>query len=209
MTVYDSLSIVDQFEERTDNRTAVKRACDVMLRYLMELKRPLPDVAAQSVKIAREYCAGSRGIQSLHDEDKRISNFLRNASARSNGTVSVVRATGALVRLLQEPTWGGGASEALSNFLNWVDEFEQDHTMFKRLLEGAFPIPVPLVFFDVVDPRPSCKWTLTKYNDHEASLLPLELQDKFFIDRLTDGERSDVEAFKKLLVDLENEFEPI
>ncbi|VIO73779.1 hypothetical protein [Bradyrhizobium ivorense] len=75
--------------------------------------------------------------------------------------------------------------------------------------DHGYPIPVPLVFFDVVDPRPSCKWTLTKYNDHEASLLPLELQDKFFIDRLTDGERSDVEAFKKLLVDLENEFEPI
>jgi hypothetical protein len=75
--------------------------------------------------------------------------------------------------------------------------------------DHGYPVPVPLVLFEVVDPRPSCKWTLTKDGEYEASLLPRELQDKYFIDRLTDGERDDVEIFKKLVVDLENEFEPV
>jgi hypothetical protein len=54
------------------------------------------------------------------------------------GAISVVRASGALLKLLRVPAWGGGASEALSNFLEWVDAFEQKHSFFEQLLEKTF-----------------------------------------------------------------------
>jgi len=112
-----------------------------MTCYLTQLKRPLPEVAAQAVKVAQGYIAGSTAIGSLHDEVRRISNFLKEArrsDSQLDEDLSIIRATEALIRLLEEPRWGGGASEALSNFLELVDEFEQDHRLFEHLLEGAF-----------------------------------------------------------------------
>ncbi|UGA45628.1 hypothetical protein HU230_0006195 [Bradyrhizobium quebecense] len=141
MTVYERLTIVDQFEDRASNRAAVMRACDVMTCYLTQLKRPLPEVAAQAVKVAQAYIAGSTAIGGLHDEVRQISNFLKEArrsDSHLNDALSVIRATEALMRLLEEPRWGGGASEALSNFLELVDGFEQDHRLFEHLLESTF-----------------------------------------------------------------------
>ena len=112
-----------------------------MVEYLANLKRPLPDVVAQAVKVAREYNAGSVEIEKLRDADQQLSRFLKEPKhygEYDKGAISVVRACGALLKLLEVPTWGGGASEALSNFLEWVDEFEQNHPLFEQLLERHF-----------------------------------------------------------------------
>lgn len=141
MSAYDKLTIVDQFEERTNNRAAVQRACNVMLQYLAGLKRPLPAVAAQALAVAQQYKLGSPHVASLREADDRIGQFLKGEGypdAGFEGAVSAARATQALLKLLQEPVWGGGASEALSNFLEWVDEFEQDHSLFEQLLTINF-----------------------------------------------------------------------
>lgn len=64
--------------------------------------------------------------------------------------------------------------------------------------DHGYPVPVPLVLFEVVDARPSCKWMLMKDGEYEASLWPRELEDKYFIDRLTDGEPQAKKIFEKL-----------
>jgi hypothetical protein len=141
MNGYDKLAIVDRYEESHDNPAAVRRACDVMAEYLANLKRPLPDVASQAVEAALEFRKGSTGVDALRDADDQISRFLKQARHDDEfdiGSISVVRASGALLKLLQVPTWGGGASEALSNFLEWVDEFEQNHSLFEQLLDQSF-----------------------------------------------------------------------
>jgi len=138
MSVYDKLVIVDQFEERNGNQRAVRRACEIMLAYLASLKQPLPEVAAQALRVARGYTDGSVGAGSLSAAVDQISRFLKECGESENnskGVISIIRASAALLKLLQEPTWGGGASEALSNFLEWTDEFEQNHELFGQLLE--------------------------------------------------------------------------
>lgn len=141
MSGYDKLTIVDRFEEQHDNQAAVRRACDVMLEYLTSLKRPLPDIATRALKISQEYCAGHTGVDSLHFTDQEISLFLKRARQSGNDAkdiVSIVQASGALIQLLREPAWGGGASEALSYFLEYVDDFELNHSLFESILERKF-----------------------------------------------------------------------
>ena len=145
MSACDKLVIVDDYEERHDNRTAVLQACNVMLNYLVALKRPLPEVAAQAVDTAQNYCSGALEIDGVREAEVQTDRFLEDTNRsndNSGGAISVVRASRALVSLLREPVWGGGASEALSNFLVWVDDFEQDHALFEQLLERAFAIRV-------------------------------------------------------------------
>jgi hypothetical protein len=136
MSGYDKLILVDQYEEKHTNSAAVRRACDVMLDYLASLRRPLPEAAAQAVKAAREYSAG--GADRLQDACAVVSRFLKHPADGDRGAISIVRASEALLKLLQVPVWGGGASEALSNFLELVDEYEQNHPLFEQLLERTF-----------------------------------------------------------------------
>lgn len=138
MSGYDKLILVDEYEERHDNRAAVRRACSVMLEYLSSLKRPLPEVATEALKVAREYSSGSVGAEALRDGCALVSRFLKHSADYDKGTISVVRASDALLKLLQVPEWGGGASEALSNFLELVDGYEQNYPLFEQLLERTF-----------------------------------------------------------------------
>ena len=74
---YDKLVIVDQYEASHDNRAATRRACDVMSEYLANLTRPLPDVAAHAVTVAREYAMESVGVDRLHDAAVQVSRFVK------------------------------------------------------------------------------------------------------------------------------------
>jgi hypothetical protein len=115
-----------------------------MYEYLAGMKRPLPHVVTDAVKMAREYGAGSVGIDRVRHADEQVSRFLKESNdvnEHDKGFISVARASGALLKLFEVPTWGGGASEALSNFLEWVDEFEQNHPLFEQLLEEFFGKP--------------------------------------------------------------------
>ncbi len=138
MSGYDKLILVDDYEERHDNRTAARRACNVMTEYLASLKRPLPSVAAEALGVAQSYCVGSIGVEGLRSACVLMSHFLKDSANYDRGTISVVQASDALLKRLQVPVWGGGASEALSNFLDLVDQYEQNHPLFEELVERAF-----------------------------------------------------------------------
>jgi hypothetical protein len=60
--------------------------------------------------------------------------------------------------------------------------------------------------FEIVDPRPSRFWVARKVNDFTLSLWPEEFYEDYFHDRLSDGEPIGVEAFRRVVDRLENEF---
>ena len=77
-----------------------------------------------------------------------------------------------------------------------------------EILDDASPCIslVPLCLFEIVDPRPSRFWVARKVNDFTLSLWPEEFYEDYFHDRLSDGEPIGVEAFRRVVDRLENEF---
>ena len=141
MTVYDELVIVDEYEDTHGNQTAILRACNVMVAYLCASRLPLSYPVVHAARVANAYIVGSAGVNELQTASNQVTQFLQELQSDSESpqdTLSVVRACGALMKLLQKPAWGGGASEALSNFLEWMDHFEVNHPLFEQLLVKAF-----------------------------------------------------------------------
>jgi hypothetical protein len=143
MDIYQELNVIDRFEERFGNRDSVRRACDFMVSYLAGMQRPLPEIAAEGLRAAIKYKEGSALASELGSARRSISDFLREPSARTNyGTPEycMARALEAVLISYQNPTWGGGASELVSNFLDMTETFESNHELMKRLLEEYFSL---------------------------------------------------------------------
>jgi hypothetical protein len=142
MTVYDELTVIDDFEGKFGNREAVRRACDLMASYLAEMTAPLPEIATQGLCVAMKYKEGLAPVSELEAERKAISSFLRDRSAQTNYDTleyCAAHAVGAILSCYQDPAWGGGASELVSNFLDVTEKLESHHEVFRRLLGEYFP----------------------------------------------------------------------
>src|SRR5262245_53661089 len=131
MDIYKELNVIDRFEESRGNSAAVVRACDLMVSYLAGLKQPLPEIAARRLRIAIKK-EGLASVGELKNERKALSDFLRGHSARTDYTTPeycIVNAVEAALLSYENPEWGGGASELVSNFLDLTDRFESDHPL--------------------------------------------------------------------------------
>jgi hypothetical protein len=142
MDMYKELDVIDRFEEGRGTNVAVVSACDLMVSYLAGLKRPFPEIAARGLRIAIKYKEGLASVGELKNERKAFSDFLREHSARTDYTTPeycIVNAVEAVLLSYENPEWGGGASELVSNFLDLTDRFESDHPLMRRLLAEDFP----------------------------------------------------------------------
>jgi hypothetical protein len=139
--IFNELVVIDRFEERFGNQESVRRACDVMVSYLSAMTRPFNEIAERGLRAAIKCREGSIAPNDLESERRSISDFLRERSARTDYDTPeycIVHAVEAILWFYRDPSWGGGASEAMSNFLVITDQFESNYSLLKRLLEQKF-----------------------------------------------------------------------
>src|SRR5215831_18545618 len=143
MNIYNELDIIDLFEEKFGNQESVKRACDFMASYLAGMQRPLPEIAAQGLVVAIKYKEGSALPGELEIARKRIADFLKERGAQLNYSTVEYRMAHAVEAILisyQNPTWGGGASELVSIFLDVTETFESNCDLMRTLLKEYFSL---------------------------------------------------------------------
>ena len=141
MSVYNKLNVIDEFEAKFGNREAVRRACDLMVSYLSETATSLPEVAAQAVHVGRKYKNGLASRADLNAERKAISQFLSDHSAWTNYEDQEYCAVHAVHGFLDgyiNLSWGGGASELVSNFWEMMEKFDRNEVLLQRLLQEHF-----------------------------------------------------------------------
>jgi hypothetical protein len=141
MDIYQDLDVIDRFEDRFGNRDSVKRACDFMVSYLAGVQRPLPEIATQGLRAAIKYREGSARADELESARRSISDFLKERRARmdySTPEYCMAHAVEAVLMFFVDPTWPGGASEVVSNFLDLTETFESNHELLQRLLDEYF-----------------------------------------------------------------------
>jgi hypothetical protein len=68
-------------------------------------------------------------------------------------------------------------------------------------------VSAPLCLFEIIDSRPSKFWVAKKVNNFELLLWPKEFYKDFFHDHLSDGEHSVVQIFRRVVDQLESEFQ--
>jgi hypothetical protein len=136
-----ALDVIDRFEDKFGNEESVRRACDVMVSYLSGMTRPFNKIAERGLRAAIKCKEGTIAPNDLGSELRSISDFLRERSARMDYDTPeycIVHAVEATLMFYQNPSWGGGASEVISNFLNLTDKFECNHALLKQLLDQHF-----------------------------------------------------------------------
>ncbi|WP_253306892.1 hypothetical protein [unidentified bacterial endosymbiont] len=67
--------------------------------------------------------------------------------------------------------------------------------------------PTPLCLFNVIDDRPSKYWKIKKISEHQIAFRPEEFYQKYFHDRLSDGDPEFIDIYQKVLEKLEKEFD--
>jgi hypothetical protein len=137
----DDLGVIDRFEEKFGNIETVKRARDLMVCYLATLTKPFPRVAEQGLRVALGYKQGLVGREQLEVHRQAISDYLREHSAWTDyesPEYCIIHSVYAALESYLEPSWGGGGSELISNFIEVSGRFEKNSSALKRCLEKSF-----------------------------------------------------------------------
>jgi hypothetical protein len=72
---------------------------------------------------------------------------------------------------------------------------------------GKYVIPLPFSFFEIVDPRSSRHWVLSRNQSNIVCLWPPSFFQPFYHDRLSDGDKAIYEDFCQVYQLLSDEFE--
>jgi hypothetical protein len=137
----DDLEVIDRFEEKFGNTETVKRACDFMACYLAKLTKPFPPIAAQGLRVALDYGQGVVGREQLEIHREAISDYLREHSAWTDyesPEYCIIHSVYAALESYLRPSWGGGGSELISNFIEVSGRFEKNSSALQQCLEKSF-----------------------------------------------------------------------
>jgi hypothetical protein len=141
MNIYQELNVITKFERKFGHQEAVKRACDFMVSYLVEMRSPLPEIAAQGFRVALKYKDGSAFPDELENARKQIDEFLWERGAQADYSTPEYRMAHAVLGILvsyQDLTCDGRAGELVSNFLEMTETFESNHDLLRTLLKEYF-----------------------------------------------------------------------
>jgi hypothetical protein len=132
---------VDAFAETKGENEASRRATDFMLAYLEGMTRPMPDVARDGLGVARAFRAGSADTAALEAARVACWDYV-DAHGGSAGEASpdnaCVRAV--ICTLYDGPQKGGDTGDAIDNFLDFADVFEDRSTEAQALLGQFFAV---------------------------------------------------------------------
>ena len=140
----DELAIVDAFEQRCGNKSAMDCANEFLIKYLSLSLDKIPEIARAGLDVAARYRKGSAELAELRTERAKLENFLRERSTWTAWTDSYfgpVHTTHAVLWHLEEPAHDGGASEVISNVLEATKAFRPDDEIVKSLLKECFQAP--------------------------------------------------------------------
>jgi hypothetical protein len=136
MTIYDDLTPIDEFEAKYGNELAVRRATEVMTAYLGEILH-LSKWAAEGLDIAARYRKHLISLDGLVNERGALAERIRQTS-KDLPEYRILQAVSSILWFLQYPSWGGGASEVISNFLDLLGEPESKREAIVGLIEEKF-----------------------------------------------------------------------
>ncbi len=141
--IYQELDVITEFEDKLEHQEAVKRACDFMVSYLAGLQRPLPEIAAQGLRVAIKYKEGSTRPGELEMAGEQVADFLRERGAQANYSTLEYRMAHAVQAILwcyRDLTYHGLASELVSNYLEMTETFESNYDRLRALLKEYFTL---------------------------------------------------------------------
>lgn len=141
MNMHDELTIVDAFEQRYGNKSAMDRTNEFLIKYLSLGLTSIPEIAKPGLEIATKYRKGNADLVKLRTERIKLENFLRERTAwtkHSNPDYGAVHSVYALLWHLEEPVHGGGASELISDVFEATKAFRPDDQIVKSLLSECF-----------------------------------------------------------------------
>jgi|HubBroStandDraft_6_1064221.scaffolds.fasta_scaffold1591702_1 hypothetical protein len=136
MTIYDDLTPIDEFEAKYGNELAVRRACEVMTAYIGEFS-PLSKWTAEGLDIAARYRKHLISLDELVNERGALAERIQQTS-KDLPEYRILQAVSSILWFLQYPSWGGGASEVISNFLDLLGEPESKREAIVGLIEEKF-----------------------------------------------------------------------
>ncbi len=83
-----------------------------------------------------------------------------------------------------------------------------DSTLFEIVNDQGYIVSEPAALFAVIDARCSSFWRAKIHEDGAVTLWPQELYERYFHDRLSDGEPEAKKVFQEVRSRLEGEFGP-
>ena len=140
MSLDDALTVVDQYEARHGNTSAVERACDFLISYMPLLPNP-PGIARRALDIAKQYRKGHVNNLSLQEARAALADFLTEQMAWTKWNdphFAEIYAIYAILTCLEIPTHGGGASEIISNVLAGTETLRPNDEVVRSLLTQHF-----------------------------------------------------------------------
>jgi len=140
MSMDDELRLVDRFEQRHGNESAMARASEFLIEYLSLID--LPPIAKRGLDVATRYQRGNAGLPELIAERDKLATALKGnfaSTQRGHPEYGLVQAVHAVLWHLHDPTHGGGASEVISNTFEATRSGAPDHAIVQTLLKRSFP----------------------------------------------------------------------
>ena len=72
---------IDEFQDQAGNTAAYGRACDFMLAYTSQIQKPLPGIATEGLKAARNFRDGTVGLDERKNRLETSWAYLREGGA--------------------------------------------------------------------------------------------------------------------------------
>lgn len=135
------LTVVDSFAEAHGEEVASRRATDFMLAYMDAMTRPMPGVARQGLEVARAFRAGSADAAAMEAARVACWCYVDAHGGSASGDLpenACVRAV--ICTLFDGPQKGGDTGDAIDNFLDFANTFEDQSAKAKVLLNQFFAI---------------------------------------------------------------------
>jgi len=142
MSIYQEINIIDDFEERFGNCKSIKRACECLVSYISGLQRPLPEIAAQGLRVAVKYKEGSALPGELEIARKQIVDFLKARHAMyKEQAYPMEHAVWGILQVYRDLCYdveSGAASEFVSSTLGCIENFDSNYELLRALLKETF-----------------------------------------------------------------------
>lgn len=132
-------ALIDAFQQRFGEQPAFERSRDFMFAYVSQVQKPLPPIAAETMKTARAFRAGTATLKERKKVIADTWKYISDHSAWGDSTTPEYCIMRALTGLLHDRL---GENERLSEEIGWfvfyVNRFEDHSYTAKALIERFF-----------------------------------------------------------------------
>jgi hypothetical protein len=143
MSIFDDLTVIDDFEESFGFTEALARARNFMIAYLCLMTKAVPEPTRRSIEVAKQYAIGACTAEELRIQRDALWQWLKERHA----VVDYTTPLNAIVHAGFGPLTEGEdlkpaevISERVSDFLDCANAFENHSESVPHLLNEHFPL---------------------------------------------------------------------